>query len=87
MRRTGRPTIASVNGAWNSSSAALEAEQEVFREELILEVGCPRMITNGPQLDVPVGEAIKWPAKHIDESPWSNDLADGLDQFGRPAKP
>ena len=32
---------------------ALEAEQEELREQLILEVGCPRMLTNGPQLDVP----------------------------------
>lgn len=34
---------------------ALEAEQEELREELILEVGCPRMVTHGPQLDAPAG--------------------------------
>jgi aldehyde dehydrogenase (NAD+) len=30
---------------------ALDAEREELREQLILEVGCPRMITAGPQLD------------------------------------
>ena len=34
---------------------ALEAEQEELREELILEVGCPRMVTHGPQLGRTVG--------------------------------
>src|SRR2546426_8956110 len=33
---------------------ALEAEREELREELILEVGCPRMLTYGPQLDAPL---------------------------------
>ena len=31
--------------------AALEAEREDLREELILEAGCPRLLTHGPQLD------------------------------------
>ncbi|MGA2932397.1 MAG: aldehyde dehydrogenase family protein, partial [Acidimicrobiales bacterium] len=31
--------------------AALVAEREELREQLILEVGCPRMLTFGPQLD------------------------------------
>src|SRR5215212_3186753 len=38
---------------------ALESEREDFREELILEVGCPRMITFGPQLDGPLESAIR----------------------------
>jgi aldehyde dehydrogenase (NAD+) len=63
---------------------ALEAEQEAFREELILEVGCPRMTTHGPQLDSPVQDAIRWPAKHIDEFPWTTDLPDIADHLGRP---
>ena len=37
---------------------ALQAEQEELREELILEVGCPRMTTNGPQLDAPLADAL-----------------------------
>jgi len=62
----------------------LEAEQEAFREELIAEVGCPRMITHGPQLDGPVQDAIRWPAKHIDEYAWETELPDGIDHSGRP---
>ena len=37
---------------------ALAAEQEELREQLILEVGCPRMTTNGPQLDAPLADAL-----------------------------
>jgi aldehyde dehydrogenase (NAD+) len=63
---------------------ALEAEQEGFREELILEVGCPRMTTHGPQLDSPVQDAIRWPAKQIDDFPWTLELSDVADLAGRP---
>ena len=63
---------------------ALESEREAFREELILEVGCPRMTTQGPQLDAPVQDAISWPAKHIDEFEWVTALSDTADWAGRP---
>src|SRR5262245_47476878 len=56
---------------------ALEAEREAFREELILEVGCPRLLTYGPQLDSPLADALRWPAKHIEEFEWERDLPDG----------
>src|SRR5580700_3856803 len=49
---------------------ALQAEQEELREQLILEVGCPRMTTNGPQLDAPLGDALSWPARMILEFEW-----------------
>ena len=39
------------------------AEREELREELILEVGCPRMLTNGPQLDVPLDHAPPLPGQ------------------------
>jgi len=55
---------------------ALEAEQEQMREELILEVGCPRMVTHGPQLDAPLAGGLRHPAKLIDEYPWEVDLGD-----------
>jgi len=58
--------------------AALEAEREALREELILEAGCPRMLTHGPQLDAPLADALKYPAKLIDEYPWANDLGDAF---------
>jgi acyl-CoA reductase-like NAD-dependent aldehyde dehydrogenase len=57
---------------------ALEAEREVIREELILEVGCPRMVTHGPQLDAPLAEALRYPAKLIEEYPWETDLGDAM---------
>ncbi len=58
---------------------ALESEQEELREELILEVGCPRAITHGPQLDAPLADGLRYPAKLIDEYPWENSL--GGDAF------
>jgi acyl-CoA reductase-like NAD-dependent aldehyde dehydrogenase len=57
---------------------ALEAEREAIREELILEVGCPRMVTHGPQLDAPLAEALRYPAKLIEEYPWEIDLGDAM---------
>jgi acyl-CoA reductase-like NAD-dependent aldehyde dehydrogenase len=57
---------------------ALEAEKEALREELILEAGCPRMVTHGPQLDAPLKSALRYPAKLIDEYPWETDLGDEL---------
>ncbi|HZU47773.1 MAG TPA: aldehyde dehydrogenase family protein, partial [Mycobacterium sp.] len=40
---------------------ALETEKEALREELIREVGCPRAITYGPQLDAPLADALRYP--------------------------
>jgi aldehyde dehydrogenase (NAD+) len=53
---------------------ALDAEREQMREQLILEVGCPRMLTFGPQLDAPLDGALSYPAQLIDEYPWETDL-------------
>ncbi|MEZ5141030.1 MAG: aldehyde dehydrogenase family protein [Acidimicrobiales bacterium] len=58
--------------------AALEDEQEDLREELIAEVGCPRMVTHGPQLDLPLAEGLTYPAKHIDDYEWERDLGDAM---------
>jgi aldehyde dehydrogenase (NAD+) len=59
---------------------ALEAEREELREELILEVGCPRMVTHGPQLDAPLSGGLTYPAKLIDEYPWEEDLGEQLSE-------
>jgi acyl-CoA reductase-like NAD-dependent aldehyde dehydrogenase len=56
--------------------AGLEAEREALREELILEAGCPRALTHGPQLDAPLADAVTYPAKLIDEYAWQSDLGD-----------
>jgi aldehyde dehydrogenase (NAD+) len=63
---------------------ALEAEREELREELIREVGAPRMITHGPQLDVPLADGLRWPAKHIEEFGWVTELPDGVGMAGEP---
>ena len=57
---------------------ALEADQEALREELILEVGCPRMTTHGPQLDAPLSAALTYPAQLIDTFEWETDLGDAI---------
>src|SRR6478672_3244742 len=57
---------------------AIEADQEELREELILEVGCPRAITYGPQLDAPLADGLRYPAKLIDEYPWETSLGDAM---------
>src|ERR1700722_3335916 len=56
---------------------ALESEREAYREELIAEVGTPRMMTFAAQLDWPLEEALRWPAKMIDEFSWDRALPDG----------
>ena len=56
---------------------ALESEREEYREELIAEVGTPRMMTFAAQLDWPLEEALRWPAKMIDEFAWDRSLPDG----------
>jgi aldehyde dehydrogenase (NAD+) len=58
---------------------ALEANREEMREQLIQEVGCPRMVTQGPQLDLPLENGLRYPAKLIDEFAWETTLADAPD--------
>jgi aldehyde dehydrogenase (NAD+) len=57
---------------------ALEDEQEALREELIAEVGCPRMVTHGPQLDIPLSDGLRHPIELIDRFPWEQDLGDAM---------
>lgn len=61
--------------------AALETEREEIRSELIAEVGCPLLTTFGPQLDVPLKEALTWPADMVGEFGWKRSLPD-KDAFG-----
>src|SRR4051794_20685471 len=64
---------------------ALEAEQDELREELILEAGCPRLLTNGPQLDAPLADALRDPMKLIDDYAWETELADRPNMRGSPS--
>ncbi len=61
--------------------AAIESEQEELRAELVAEVGCPVLITYGPQLDAPLREALSWPAEQIDTFGWRRSLGP-KDAFG-----
>ncbi len=61
--------------------AAIVAEQELFRAELVAEVGCPVAITYGPQLDAPLEDGLLWPARAIDTFEWERDLPIG-EAFG-----
>ncbi|MET4431615.1 aldehyde dehydrogenase family protein [Mycolicibacterium sp. 624] len=55
---------------------AIEGEIEELREELIREVGCPRAVTHGPQLDAPLTDGLRYPARLIETFPWETDLGD-----------
>jgi len=54
--------------------AALESEREELREEIIAEVGSPRMMTFAAQVDWPLEDALSWPAKMIDEFEFERSL-------------
>ena len=66
--------------------AAIESEQEELRAELVAEVGCPVLITYGPQLDAPLREALTWPAEQIDTFAWARSLGP-KDAFGMGMRP
>ena len=55
---------------------AVEAEKEELREQLILEVGCPRSLTYGPQLEGPLASAVRYPLQLMDEYAWETELPD-----------
>ena len=57
--------------------AAIEADKEDLREELIAEVGCPAMTTQSAQLDWPLAEALRYPARLIDDFEWERTLEGG----------
>jgi len=61
---------------------ALEKDREALREELIVEVGCPRMTTHANQLDIPLDGALRYPVKLIDEFPWRTNLSEIVDRRG-----
>jgi len=61
---------------------ALESEREELREELILEVGCPRMTTYANQLDIPLEGALRYPVKLIDEFEWRSTQPEATDRRG-----
>jgi aldehyde dehydrogenase (NAD+) len=61
--------------------SAIEAEKEDLRAELIAEVGCPVMTTQSAQLDWPLADGLRYPARLIDDFEWERTL-DGGGLFG-----
>jgi aldehyde dehydrogenase (NAD+) len=55
---------------------AIESEVEEFRSELVAEVGTPVSVTYMAQLDWPLADAFRWPAKMISEFEWERRLPD-----------
>src|SRR5260221_6451029 len=45
-----------------------------MRAELVAETGTPVLTTYGPQLDTPLKEAFRWPAKNIEQFEWEREL-------------
>jgi aldehyde dehydrogenase (NAD+) len=60
---------------------AVEAEREEMRAELVAEAGTPVMVTYSAQLDAPMEDAFRWPAKNLEQFQWERQLADS-DAFG-----
>jgi aldehyde dehydrogenase (NAD+) len=56
---------------------ALEVEREELREELIAEAGAPRILTYAAQLDGPLEDGLRYPAKLIEEFAWDRQLPEG----------
>ena len=82
----GPPTTPSASSASTSSRPPSSREQEELRAELVAEVGCPVLITYGPQLDAPLREALTWPAEQIESFPWARSLGP-KDAFGMGMRP
>lgn len=59
---------------------ALIEEKEELREELIAEVGSPRMLTHGAQLEEPLNK-FRWHIEHIDDFEWVRRLDDAVNHF------
>lgn len=61
----------------NQLQAAIEDEKDALRTELVAEVGCPVMTTESAQLDWPLAESLRFPARLIDEFGWERVLEGG----------
>jgi aldehyde dehydrogenase (NAD+) len=62
---------------------ALESNRESLRRTLIDEVGTPLLLTYGPQLDMPLADAVLAPASAMETFPWERDLPDVDNMLGR----
>lgn len=81
-RRAFDETDWSTNGALRKRcleqlQSAIESERDELREELIAEVGCPDMTIASAQLDWPLAESLRYPARLIDDFEWERVLPGG----------
>jgi aldehyde dehydrogenase (NAD+) len=53
---------------------AIVADKEELRLELVAETGAPLMVTTSAQLDLPLADALLWPANMIDDFPFRRDM-------------
>jgi aldehyde dehydrogenase (NAD+) len=60
---------------------AIEADREEMRAELVAEAGTPVMVTYSAQLDSPMADAFRWPAKNLEQFGWERPLP-GSEAFG-----
>ena len=60
--------------------AGLEAEADELKEELIQEAGAPRLFCEtGPQMALPLADALRWPIELMDSFGWETDLGTAVD--------
>lgn len=64
--------------------AAIEEEKELFREELVAEVGAPITLTYSVQLEWPLADGLLWPAQQIETYPWCRKISDQTVSGGKP---
>ena len=77
-RRTGLPITRSANAACCSCRKRWSPSRRNFARSSFSKSGCPRAITHGPQLDAPLADGLRYPAKLIDEYPWETSLGDAM---------
>ena len=76
------------NGRWSNDldfrkrcllqlHAALVAEREELRREIVAETGSPIVLTYGPQVDGPLDELIPWVVDNADRFEWERELPTG----------
>ncbi|MBU1053606.1 MAG: aldehyde dehydrogenase family protein [Proteobacteria bacterium] len=64
---------------------AIEEEKELFRTEIVAEVGAPITLTYAGQLDWPLSDGLLWPAQQIETYPWCRKISDQTLGGGKPA--
>ena len=75
-RPTGRPTASCASAACYSCTRRSKQRRKSCARNSSSRSGHPAPSPTGPQLDAPLAEGLRYPAKLIDEYPWETDLGD-----------